>query len=324
MATLGELRRIGITTLSSVLAVPDTDTGVVLDVDVILQTALSCNRAHLLTRLKDEVSEEAKVRFESLLKRRSLREPIAYLTGVKEFYGYEFSVSPAVLIPRPETEILVERALEILAVELENWKGEVVLVDIGVGSGAILLSVLKALQSLKPNLPWSSFEAIGVDVSPAALQVAEANRRSLEIAAPVRFVTGDLLTEPVTAEIQRESSDAFFLILSNPPYIGRNEELMPDVRLYEPEVALYGGEIGTEIPERLLFQALPFLSTHRGRLLMEIGHQQADELVSACNNAPFEGQHIQGLTFEVFRLKDLLSIDRVLEVRRPASVNTDS
>ena len=187
--------------------------------------------------------------FESLLRRRLASEPVQYITGVQEFFGLQFEVTPDVLIPRPETEHLVEAALERISPEAR-------IVDVGTGSGAIAIALAHAL-------PRSLVTA--VDLYPATLEVARRNAQRHGVAERVTFLQSDLLAKAGSAE--------FDVVVSNPPYIADAEVLEPQVADYEPRSALYAGSTGLEIYERLIPQARRVLKP-QGWLLMEIGYGQ--------------------------------------------------
>jgi release factor glutamine methyltransferase len=216
---------------------------------------------------------------ESVLQRRERHEPLAYITGTREFFGRPFRVTPAVLIPRQETETLVETALA-------QDGGRVL--DIGAGSGAIAVTL---------KLERPAWEVTAVDVSPAALAVAEENAEAL--GADVRFLLSDAF-----AELLGESFD---LIVTNPPYIGRDEPLAPEVGEHEPALALYGGETGLEFYQRLAREAAAHLNDG-GLLMMEVGYRQASDVRALFEAAGWE--HVE-------TVKDLTGVDRVVVVRYP-------
>jgi release factor glutamine methyltransferase len=225
-----------------------------LDAEVLLASVLKCERVRLYTQYEDEVVEPSRTAFRDLVKRRAEGAPVAYLVGKKEFYSLAFAVSPAVLIPRPDSEFVVVEALTRL-------KGIVGprCVDVGTGSGCLALAVAHQHKTAR-------FTAI--DKSPEALAVARKNGATHGLLDRVVFVEGDLL-EPVGEE------DPFDLILSNPPYIASAvvPTLEPSVRDFEPHLALDGGEDGLRVVERLIDQALPLLKVG-GFLILEIGSDQ--------------------------------------------------
>jgi release factor glutamine methyltransferase len=225
-----------------------------------------------------------------LLTRRAAREPTQHLTGKQEFWGLEFEVTPDVLIPRPETEHVIEVALDRLAVrEIRAGRKPTLtgdglqIVDVGTGSGCIAIALAKELASAR---------IIGTDISAPALAVARRNAARHAVSDRIRFAECDLLADATTsgaatsvvrphaAPLQGKVStvDAahwrqFDLIVSNPPYIGRRESetLTREVRDYEPQVALYGGEEGYELYADLIAQAWRSLKPG-GLLVLELGH----------------------------------------------------
>jgi len=220
------------------------------------------------------LSPEQYERFSWLIARRALKEPLAYIKGYKEFMGFRFKVDSNVLIPRPETEVLVETALGLLKDRVPHTKDaltpDVLIADIGCGSGAIGLSILKLV-------PTAS--AVLTDISPQALSLARENAEHLGVSGRALFLCGDLL-EPLSRRGLGEDRrlDA---ILSNPPYVSREAyaSLDEEIRRYEPRIALDGGERGLEHLERLISGAPRFLRPG-GYLVLEIGFGQGDAVRS--------------------------------------------
>jgi release factor glutamine methyltransferase len=249
------------------------------DAEVLLAHVLGWDQAALLTHPERPLSPAQADRFESLLRRRLASEPIQYLTGAQEFFGLLLEVSPDVLIPRPETEHLVEAVLERFGREANAR-----IVDVGTGSGAIAVALAHAL-------PRSQVTA--VDFSSAALEVARRNAQRHGVMERVRLLHSDLL-----AAIDSADFDA---VVSNPPYIADGELLEPQVSNFEPHSALYAGPTGLEIYERLIPQARRVLKP-QGWLVLEIGHgqQPALEALLSCWRA-------------VRFLPDLRGISRVAE-----------
>jgi release factor glutamine methyltransferase len=225
------------------------------DAELLLLWAAGVSKVGMLTHPERLLSEEEAARYEAAIVRRLGCEPIQYIVGEQEFYGLRLRVTPAVLIPRPETEHLVEAVLARLS-------GPVRILDVGTGSGAIALA-------LAAGLPEAVVTA--VDVSPAALEVARSNASALGL--QVRFLESDLLGA-VAGEV-------FDAVVSNPPYVplGDKAEMQAQVREFEPGLALFGGASGMDVYERLVPQA--FMALRSGGLLaMEIGFGQR-ELVAA-------------------------------------------
>jgi release factor glutamine methyltransferase len=211
----------------------------------------------------------------SLLRRRAAGEPTQHLTGKQEFWGLEFDVTPDVLIPRPETEHLIEVALDRLAVrELRSGRdpkltGEgLTIVDIGTGSGCIAVALAKELPNAR---------IYATDISPAALVVAQRNATRLALSNHIKFLESDLFSafsaSPHQSPATNHQSLLFELVISNPPYIGRKEAstLPVEVRGHEPASALYGGEEGYELYGQLIPQAALHLKPG-GLLVLELGH----------------------------------------------------
>ncbi|MSP11708.1 MAG: peptide chain release factor N(5)-glutamine methyltransferase [Chloroflexi bacterium] len=227
-----------------------------LDAEVLLAHILGITRAQLFTRLSEILPARAIPPFESLVERRLAYEPIPYLVGHKAFYGLDLVVNRAVLIPRPETELLVERALSHIDA-LAASRSQVWVSDVGTGSGAIAI----ALAVYRPHI-----RVIATDISPEALEIADANARRQGVGGRITFLAGNLLA-PLPHPVD--------LVCANLPYIPREQirSLMADVRDFEPNQALDGGAAGLQIIEALLRQIEPKLRPG-GILLLEIGDEQ--------------------------------------------------
>ncbi len=250
-----------------------------LDAEVLMAHALGVTRSvMLLSHGRSAVPEG----FAGLVERRLCHEPVAYIIGSQEFFGLEFAVSPAVLIPRGDSEVLVEAAL---AARPDAQR----VLDLGLGSGALLLAVLH-------NLPQA--QGIGIERSPGALAVARANAQALGLTPRADLRPGDWTQLDWTAGL-----GTFDLILANPPYVEADAPLAPSVRDHEPASALFAGAEGLD-DYRILLPALPALLAPGGVALIEIGHTQAGA-VSALAAA-------QGLAARLHR--DLGDRPRVLEI----------
>ena len=239
-----------------------------LDAEVLLRHALQFEQGEFYLRLHDRLSPLGQEKFEKLLERRAAREPLAYITENKEFWSRDFIVTPAVLIPRPETELLVDLALAC-AGDLTRSR-RLKILDIGTGSGAIAVSLAK-------HLPES--EVWAVDISSAALGIAAANAKRHKVVKRMRFVRGDLFEAVDAAAV------VFDLILSNPPYIRTAElaGLAPEIRDWEPLTALDGGADGLDYYRRIICAAPGYLN-ESGRLILEIGADLGEAVVDlfAC------------------------------------------
>lgn len=260
------------------------------DAELLLLDTLKISRVTLLAHPDCEMTQSQIAQYEGTIARRLLREPIQYITGQQEFYGIPLKVTPAVLIPRPETEHLVEEVLRRLPKD-EPLR----IVDIGTGSGAIAIA-------LAVHLPHAEITA--VDVSSAALAVATANATEHGVESRIRFLESDLLAALPDAVLH-----AFDAIVSNPPYIPERDRasLHPEVRDHEPATALFAGEAGLDIYRRLIPQAYSALKPN-GLLALEIGHGQQEALASLL-------QGWDGVSF----VDDLQRIPRVALARRAAS-----
>lgn len=227
-----------------------------LDAEVLMAHALSTSRSSmLLARMRDPAPQG----FATLVDRRAAHEPVAYITGSQEFFGLPFAVGPDVLIPRGDSEVLVEAAL---AARPDARK----VLDCGTGSGALLLAVLA-------NLPEAL--GVGIDSSPGALAIATGNAASLGLAERARMIAADWHASGWTESL----AGPFDLILANPPYVETTVTLDRSVAGFEPASALYSGELGLD-DYRVLVPQLPGLLASGGIALVEIGHQQAEAVAT--------------------------------------------
>ncbi|MBN2293573.1 MAG: peptide chain release factor N(5)-glutamine methyltransferase [Pirellulales bacterium] len=249
-----------------------------LDAEVLLAEALGCKRIELYTAFSEVVDEGPRGKFRELVKRRAEGVPVAHLVGHREFYSLSFRVTPDVLIPRPETEFLVVKLLDLAAERKKAALGSdpIRICDIGTGSGIIAIAAAV-------HLPQA--ELVAVDVSRKALEVARENARDHGVEDRIEFIESDLFGA-VPADRR------FDFVVSNPPYISQSEmaELAPDVRDHEPQGALLGGEQGSEVIERLLPRAAERLLPG-GHLLVEISptiHDATLELIAATDGLQFE------------------------------------
>lgn len=258
-----------------------------LDAETLLLHHLGKNRAWLMTHDDEEFAGCRAIGYAALLERRERGEPIQYITGECEFYGLPFRVTPDVLIPRPETEHLVEAAIE-RARAFERPR----IVDIGAGSGAIAVALAHALPHAQVTT---------VDLSPKALAIAQENAVRNGVAERMRFLQSDLL------DAVRE--EQFEMVVSNPPYVPEADRrsLALEVREHEPGTALFAGEDGLAIYRRLTPQAFSVLAPG-GWIALEIGYGQRDVVSSLLSEAGF---------VDVDAMADLQGIPRVLSASRP-------
>ena len=250
-----------------------------LEAQCLLQAVLQVNRAHLLTHPEQLLSDAQQARINALFERRLSGEPIAYLLGEREFYGLTFKISPATLIPRPETELLVDLALQRI-----SRQGTCRVLDLGTGSGAIALSIAHARPHAK---------VVAVDISPAALEVTQFNAQQLNL-GNVRLLQSDWFTA-----LRGESFD---IIVSNPPYIAVGDAHLAqgDVR-FEPRIALVSGVNGLHDIQCICTAAKIYLNDP-GWLLFEHGYEQAVQVRALLQQSGF---------VEIFSACDLAGIERV-------------
>lgn len=253
--------------------------------------ALGLESHHLASKAEQPVSPEQRIQAESLVSRRAAHEPLQYILGTQEFCGLDFFVSPAVLIPRPETEVLLQEALR--AVDLNK---DSVLVDVGTGSGCLAVTLAKIVMRAR---------VFAVDRSPEALAVAKGNAERQTVADRIEFLEGDLLA-PLR---DRGLTGQVDVIVSNPPYIAEPDwaGLQPEVRDFEPRSALVSGPTGTEFHERLLRESKAYLLPG-GSLVMEIGQGQRPAVQRMA-------EQFGGYT-PVEIAKDGAGIERIVVVRR--------
>ncbi|MDA8404469.1 MAG: peptide chain release factor N(5)-glutamine methyltransferase [Desulfobacteraceae bacterium] len=238
-----------------------------LTAEILLAHTLNTKRIDLYTRFDQPLTKDELAVFKALIKRRVRREPVAYITGNREFFGIDFDVSPFVLIPRPETEFLVEAALahipKIPSTPLR-------ILEVGVGSGAVIVS-------LAVNRPEHDYAAS--DISVNALRKAAVNARKNGIGGNIRFFAGDVFA-PLSP-----SACSFDVIVSNPPYVPASQltALEPEVRDFEPALALDGGADGMDIIRKIINEAPQYLNNN-ALLMLEIGFDQKDRTAQLIIN----------------------------------------
>lgn len=254
---------------------------------MLLRHVLGRDRAWLFAHYSDNLATEHQRLFERLIGRRNTREPIQYIVGRQEFWGRDFIVSSGVLIPRPETELVVETGITRAA----GMKTPLIL-DLCTGSGCIAISMAAELRDAR---------IFATDISDKALTIAQENARRLGVSDRIRFFKGDLFGPFEELDIRGHVD----MIVSNPPYVPSSEleTLQPEVRDFEPRTALVAGPEGTEIHERIISAASEYLR-RGGWLIMEMGLGQSDPLRGMAERT--------GAFSSVSVLKDLAGIDRVI------------
>jgi len=248
-----------------------------LNAELLLAHSLNLSREGLYVHLHGQVKEKEKEALERMIKRRIRGEPLQYILEHQEFWSFDFKVNPRVLIPRPETELLVEQALSILS--KDDFETTHFVLELGTGSGAIAISLAKELKDVF---------LVAADISRDALVLAMENAKSAGVIHQIEFVNGDLFA-PFRSFRERRPFD---LILSNPPYINRSEiqGLPEEVKDYEPIGALDGGEDGLEFYRRITSEG-PFYLRKGGWILLEVGQGQGSkvsEMIAkgGCFNMP--------------------------------------
>jgi len=234
-----------------------------MNAELLLMFTLGCDRAYLFAHPERKLTPEEQARYEESLHQRSLGVPAQYITGHQEFWGMDFIVTPSVLIPRPETEHLIETVLKLSNGGRVSWPGHPTrIVDVGTGSGCIALALAK-------ELPHTEIHA--TDISSPALEVAHANAARHQFENRIRFHQTDLL--------QGLDPLAFDFVVSNPPYVGESEadQVQLEVRKFEPRNAVFAGPTGLEVIERLIPQAHAALKPG-GWLVIEVSGTIADHV----------------------------------------------
>lgn len=266
-----------------------------LAAELLLARAMGCKKIELYTRYEQEPTDEQRAAFRELVRKAGEHTPIAYLLGYREFFSLEFKVTPAVLIPRPETEALVERVIGLCRQEPDRtWQ----ILDVGTGSGCIAVAVAKYAKNAS---------VVASDISDEALAVAAENIQKHQVGARVRTVKADLAEMPADAVPE----GGFDLVVSNPPYISEKvfAELPPNVRNHEPRSALVGPNGDGLVMYRRFAAEAPAILAARGRLLVEVAHDQPEAVKAIFANA-------SGWTFVAAHRDRTDPFDRVLEFQR--------
>ena len=254
---------------------------------------LGVDRTHLLINSETQVARSHYNSYLRLVERRAHGEPLQYITGHQEFYGLDFIVNPSVLIPRPETELVVDRVIDLA----QQFNEESLLVaDIGTGSGCIAVAVAVHVKSAT---------VIAADLSQAAIDLARANAERHRVADRIQFFNGDLF-KPFA---ERGLREAISIFASNPPYVDREEPdlIQRQVHDWEPHAALFGGEGGSSFHRRLLHEGFEYAKTG-GYLVFEIGYGQIDSITRMIAESPWTLIDLKS---------DLQGIPRTVTVRKP-------
>jgi len=247
-----------------------------LSAEILLAHQLNMDRVNLYLNFDRPLNDEELGGYRALLRRRLAREPIQYITGVQEFWSLDFSVGPGVLIPRPESELLIEQVLSLCKEGRVPENGHPRILDLGTGSGALAISLARELEAA---VIWAS------DLSTAALDTAKQNAMRHNVEDRVRFVEGDLFLP------FEDRGASFDMILSNPPYIDSNTlgSLAPEVRDHEPRLALDGGVGGMQIIKKILDECSDYLNPG-GWVLLEMDPEQTLPALSQMEGDPRFGE----------------------------------
>lgn len=272
-----------------------------LDAWLLLEYVTEITRAYFYAHMEEAVSEEISNRYLDLCRKRAEHIPLQHLTNQAFFMGYEFYVNEHVLIPRQDTEVLVEEAEKRLK-DMEQMTGakQLKVLDMCTGSGCILLSVLADLENMC---------GVGVDISKEALKVAEKNAGNLQVQERVQFIESNLFFGEFFSEKDGKEPEKYDMLMSNPPYIptAEIEELMEEVRFHDPRLALDGHEDGLYFYRIITEEAKEYLKPG-GWLLYEIGCSQGEDVSALMREAGFENIAV---------VKDLPGLDRVVLGQRP-------
>jgi release factor glutamine methyltransferase len=236
-----------------------------LDSEILLSKILNKKREEVLVNLEQEICKENLYKYKKLIQRRLLNEPIAYILNEKEFWSKNFYVTTDTLIPRPETELMVEKLIKIFK------KKKISILDIGTGSGCILISLLGEIKNAK---------GVGIDISKKALLIAEYNSKRFKMQNKINFINKSL---------ESKFNQKFDLIVSNPPYIESEqiENLQEDVKKYEPRIALDGGNDGLDLIKKVIYKA-KYILNNEGMLALEIGNEQFEKVSKILINKNFK------------------------------------
>ena len=252
-----------------------------LDSEILLASVINKDRKYLILNDDQNIKEKNLIHFQKLINKRSFREPIAYLTNKKHFWNYKFFVTKDTLIPRPDTELIVEQILK-----LTKSKNKMKILDIGVGSGCILLTILKERKN---------FYGVGVDISKKCLNTSKINAKNLEVSSRVKFFKSD---------VDKFDLGKYDLIVSNPPYIKKFnlKYLDKDVINFEPKLALDGGLDGLSEIRKVITKSSELIKKN-GKFILEIGFDQKNKVINLLKD---KGFYINSIS------KDLAKNDRCI------------
>ena len=236
-----------------------------LDSEILLASVIDKDRKYLILNNDQNIKEKNLIHFQKLINKRSFREPIAYLTNKKHFWNYKFFVTKDTLIPRPDTELIVEQILK-----LTKSKTKMKILDIGVGSGCILLTILKERKN---------FYGVGVDISKKCLNISKINAKNLEVSSRVKFFKSD---------VDKFDLGKYDLIVSNPPYIKKLDlkYLEKDVVNFEPKLALDGGLDGLSEIRKVITKSSELIKKN-GKFILEIGFDQKNRVINLLKQKGF-------------------------------------
>jgi len=235
-----------------------------LDAQILLAEIMGVSREFLISRSKTYLTKEVRQKYYNAIKRRIKNEPIAYITGKREFWSHDFLVNSFTLVPRPETELLIYKIVNYFKNKSIN------ILDIGTGSGCILLSILKELKNAR---------GVGIDVSSKTIKIAKLNSKNLDLTNRSKFIVSD---------INKFNSGKYGLIVSNPPYIPYRDirNLSKDIINYEPWVALNGGNDGLDLIKKVIYKSSRLLKKS-GLFAIEIGNKQYTKVSNILNRFRF-------------------------------------
>ena len=240
-----------------------------LDSELLLSKVLKKKREEILINLEEKICHSKVKEYETLIARRSQKEPIAYITNQKEFWKSTFKMDNSTLIPRPETELLVEKVLKIFK------NKSISLLDIGTGSGCIIISLLQELKNAR---------GIGIDISSKAISVAKDNAKKCNINRKIKFLN---------RSVSDFYNQKFDLVISNPPYISNKDinNLDDDIRKFEPLIGLKGGKDGLDVVKKVIYKTSKILKIN-GLLALEIGNGQFEKVSKILNEKNFKIKYI--------------------------------